>query len=273
MRRILTAIILIPLVVGLVLWGHPTILVAVQAAITLLALWEWFRIAEAATGVQPQRTIGYIFGLGVALSPLANEPAVWMLGILVLFLLCLAISELFAGDDIRKYLSIVATTALGVLYVAIPMALLSWVALSEDGRFLTLFTLVVIWCGDSAGFFVGRSIGKHRSSPIISPKKTWEGTIGSFIAAILVGAIAAQYFWGTEPTWMAVVLAAGLNIAGQLGDLAESAFKRSAGVKDSSGLIPGHGGVLDRIDALLLAAPILWYYWLWTMLEGIPSTL
>ncbi|MGH9784126.1 MAG: phosphatidate cytidylyltransferase [Terriglobia bacterium] len=103
----------------------------------------------------------------------------------------------------------------------------------------------------------------HKSSPRISPNKTWEGTAASFAAALLVGLVTGLYFGGNDSVAEPIVLAGLLNIAGQLGDLAESALKRSAGVKDSSQLIPGHGGVLDRVDALLFAAPVLWYYWLW----------
>lgn len=152
------------------------------------------------------------------------------------------------------------------MYVALPLALLVWVWLQSDGPFHVLFTLVVIWVGDTAGFFFGRAFGKHKSSPRISPNKTWEGTAASFAAALLVGLVTGVYFWGGDSLAEPIVLAGLLNIAGQLGDLAESALKRSAGVKDSSQLIPGHGGVLDRIDALLFAAPVLWYYWLWKAL-------
>jgi phosphatidate cytidylyltransferase len=150
-----------------------------------------------------------------------------------------------------------------VLYVGVPLGLLVRIWQQEDGPFYLLFTLIIIWTGDTAGYYIGKNFGKHKSSPRISPNKTWEGTVASFVAALLVATIAAFYFWGGNQPAELIVLAGLLNVAGQLGDLAESGLKRRAGVKDSSNLIPGHGGVLDRIDALLFAAPVLWYYWLW----------
>ena len=175
-------------------------------------------------------------------------------------------AAMLPGREITGYLKSVAATFFGVVYVAVPLSLLVWVCLQQDGPYWTLFTLVVIWVSDSAAYFVGRAFGKHKSSPRISPNKTWEGTCASFAAALLVGLLYALFFWEGSRSGELVVLAACLNVAGQLGDLAESALKRSAGVKDSSHLIPGHGGVLDRIDAVLFAAPVLWYYWVWRLL-------
>ena len=262
MRRILTAFLLIPLTVGLVLWAHPYLLVAVQLVITLTALWEFFRLAEAATDAKVLRGTGYAFATAVALCPLTGSLPTNVLMAAVFFLMMLLVVAMSPRREIKGYLASVSTTLFGVVYVAVPLSLLVWVCLQEDGRFLILFALVVIWVSDSAAYFVGRTWGKHKSSPRISPNKTWEGTVTSLAAALLVGLLYAQFLWGVDPYWEPVLLAAFLNVAGQLGDLGESALKRSAGVKDSSHLLPGHGGVLDRIDALLLAAPVLWYYWL-----------
>jgi phosphatidate cytidylyltransferase len=141
---------------------------------------------------------------------------------------------------------------------------------SEDGKSLVLFLLCVVWAGDIAAMFVGRTLGRHKLAPKLSPNKTWEGAAGSVAGSLLVTvgvlALALQLakrdililaFPG--PVWYWLVLALIVNVAAQVGDLAESALKRSAGVKDSGTLLPGHGGVLDRIDALLVAAPVLWY--------------
>ena len=147
--------------------------------------------------------------------------------------------------------------------MAFPLALLVWVCLRYDGPYWALFTLAVIWVGDTAAFFIGGAFGKQKLAPRISPGKTWVGAGASLAAAMLAAAVAARFFWEGSGYAEPVLLAIALNLAGQLGDLAESALKRNAGVKDSSHLVPGHGGVLDRIDALLFAAPVLWYYWLW----------
>jgi phosphatidate cytidylyltransferase len=154
-------------------------------------------------------------------------------------------------------------TLLGLFYVPVPLFLLVWVCVQNGGPRQVLFALIVIWIGDTTAYFVGRSLGRRKLAPHVSPNKTWEGTVASFVVALLVGFVSAGFSWDDVGYMELTLLAAALNVAGQLGDLAESALKRSAGVKDSSHLIPGHGGVLDRIDALLFASPVLWYYWLW----------
>ena len=267
MKRIVTGILLIAAVVYLVLWGSIYLLVTVSLLISLLGLWEFFRFSEAA-GVPPFRAPGYLVAAAWSFLPLYDSSAVRILaGLALLVLVWLTITLLPGMDRIRLLRSSHFATLLGVVYVTAPLGLLVWVWKQDDGPFYTLFALVVLWSSDTAAFFIGKNFGKHKSSPRISPNKTWEGNIASFVAALLVGLITARYFWGgadglygfAEP----MALAAALNVAGQFGDLAESALKRSARVKDSSQLVPGHGGVLDRIDALLFAAPVLWYYWLW----------
>jgi phosphatidate cytidylyltransferase len=124
-----------------------------------------------------------------------------------------------------------------------------------------LFALVITWVGDTAAYFVGRWIGKHALAPHLSPKKTWEGTVASFLGSLIVAVVFVR--WIHAPLQYLLGMAAVGNVAGQVGDLLESAYKRSAGIKDSGSLLPGHGGVLDRIDALILAIPVVWYYWIW----------
>ena len=275
MRRILTAVILIPLVVYPVLYGPLYLLVGIQLLCTALGLWEVMRLLRAiavqSSSALPtpfMERIGYPGGLllGLAFSQgnasLAESRVLTALVLIssIILLIVLAFA-LNLGRETR--LRIQFPAAVAVMYVAIPLGLLIWVWRQPDGPFHLLFLLVVIWASDTAGYFIGKNFGKHKSSPRISPNKSWEGTIASFLAALLVGAVTAVYFWGGDDLAELLALAALLNIAGQLGDLAESGLKRRAGVKDSSSLIPGHGGVLDRIDALLFAAPVLWYYWLW----------
>jgi phosphatidate cytidylyltransferase len=140
----------------------------------------------------------------------------------------------------------------------------------EGGPSLLLLLLLVVWSGDTAAFYVGKSIGRRKLAPNLSPNKTWEGTAASIAGSLVITSVLiqlAKYLTGRGidllaypgSVWSWLVLAIVLNVAAQLGDLAESALKRGAGVKDSGTLLPGHGGVLDRIDALLLAAPVLLY--------------
>jgi len=155
----------------------------------------------------------------------------------------------------------------GLLLVALPLTYaIRLHASGTDGPRLLMFVLVITWVGDTAAYFVGRAIGKHPLAPVLSPKKSWEGTIASILGALLVAVVFARWFIVPLPHLLAMAVVG--NIAGQAGDLLESAYKRSAGVKDSGSLLPGHGGVLDRIDALILAIPVVWYYWIWIYLPS-----
>jgi phosphatidate cytidylyltransferase len=158
----------------------------------------------------------------------------------------------------------------GLIWIAYPLTLIPLLWKQEDGPALLLFLMVCVWSGDIAALYIGRAFGKHKLAPRLSPGKTWEGSIASIAGSMLVAGLVV-YISDTlsargntvlhisEPLWQSLALAAIINIAAQLGDLLESAIKRGAGVKDSGTILPGHGGILDRIDALLLAAPILWF--------------
>ena len=262
MKRILTAIILIPAVVGLVLWGHAYLLAGISAVIAELGLWEFFRLAEA-SGSRVARSSGYAFAAAIVFSGIAQNSSVCVLGAIVFFLMLAMTWAMFSGRELKGFLAEIASTLLGIAYVAIPLSLLVWVCLRPGGRALALFALVLVWTGDTMAFFVGSHWGKHKLAPRISPGKTWEGTLASFGSTIGVGLLYVRFFSSGFGYGEAALLSASVNVAAQVGDLAESALKRGAGVKDSSNLVPGHGGVLDRIDALLFAAPVLWYYCLW----------
>jgi phosphatidate cytidylyltransferase len=262
MRRILTAVLLIPCIVGLVLWGPSYLLAVFQLALAEVALWEFFRLAEG-SGARVVRVPGYVFAGAISVLSLAGPAPVWLLAALVLFLMVLLEWAMLSRQEMAGFLASASSTFLGVFYVAVPLSLLVWVCLRPGGRLLVLFGLIAVWVGDTAAFFVGSAWGRHKLSLQISPGKTWEGSAASLTAAVLAGLIFVRFFWRGTDYLEAAALAVVINIAAQTGDLAESALKRSAGVKDSSHLVPGHGGVLDRIDALLFAAPVLWYYYVW----------
>ena len=158
----------------------------------------------------------------------------------------------------------------GLIWIAYPLSLIPLLWKQEDGPALVVFLMLAVWSGDIAALYVGRAVGKHKLAPRLSPGKTWEGAIASILGSLaitggllyvsdLLAARGNLILHIGEPLWQTLTLAAVLNIAAQLGDLLESAVKRGAGVKDSGTLLPGHGGILDRIDALLLATPVLWY--------------
>jgi phosphatidate cytidylyltransferase len=181
-----------------------------------------------------------------------------------------------------------AASAFAFVYIAIPMALLVAIRQQPAGAIWTIYTLLAVWAGDIFAYFVGKSLGRHRMSPEISPKKTWEGAVASILASVIVGTLWIQHapgissallrvglidrrdgMFGLEqpPLWPIILLSAVVNIAAQLGDLVESLIKRGAGVKDSGTILPGHGGMLDRIDALLFAVPVVWAYGAWRLMQ------
>jgi phosphatidate cytidylyltransferase len=168
------------------------------------------------------------------------------------------------------------------------MAMLVQLRQQWAGAFWLLYLLLVVWAGDIFAYFVGRSLGRHLMSPRISPKKTWEGAAASLAASLMVGILLFNHalqistfllrvglierrdgLFGLEKPelWPIILLTIALNVAAQLGDLLESLIKRGAGVKDSGAILPGHGGMLDRIDALLFAAPVLWMWAAWRVMQ------
>ena len=190
--------------------------------------------------------------------------------------------------DLRSGYPAAAAAAFGFAYIALPMAMLVQLRQQWAGAFYLLYLLLVVWAGDIFAYFVGKSIGRHLMAPRISPKKTWEGAAASLVASVAVGwalfAHAEQIssallrvglitrrdgLFGLEQPAMGpiILLTIALNVAAQLGDLVESLIKRGAGVKDSGTILPGHGGMLDRIDALLFAAPVLWVYAAWRVMQ------
>jgi phosphatidate cytidylyltransferase len=143
--------------------------------------------------------------------------------------------------------------------VAFPLSfLISLHAVHGLGPRLVLFLLALLWVGDSLAYFTGRAVGRHKMAPQLSPGKTWEGAVANLLGSVLVAFAAAR--WIALPLVHLCGMAALANLAGQLGDLTESAYKRAAGAKDSGSLLPGHGGMLDRVDSLIFAAPVVWYY-------------
>ena len=279
LTRVLTALVLIPVVVGLVLFT-PTWAVAIATAvITVLALWEYFALGDA-IGHRAHRLWTIFCSLGIVAaqwrdiasdSPVASvltnvyhtnsfafrdSPS---MSVFASFVLGLTLLILFTDRPLVETLPSAGISSSALLLVALPLSFAVRLhALRVDGPRLLLFALMIIWASDTVAYFVGRAIGKHPLAPKISPKKTWEGSI-----AAMIGSLAVAYgfhFWLTIPLPHLFAMAALGNIAGQMGDLLESACKRSAGVKDSGGLLPGHGGVLDRIDALILCIPVIWYY-------------
>jgi phosphatidate cytidylyltransferase len=281
--RVVTAVVLVPLVVGTLWWGPTGLVAAVVAGVTLLALWEFFALGEKAglrgyprwtmacalwlvyeqwaAGTVTQWTLSNL-SLTRASETLALPLDVVLLG----FMLGAATLAVVGRRPLAELVGAVSVSAAALVFVALPLSYLVRIhGIDRRGRELLLFTLVLIWVGDSLAYFVGRAIGRLPMAPTISPKKTWEGAAGNVVGSL--AAAAAFAWWMKIDAKQLLILAVLANGAGQMGDLVESAYKRGAGMKDSGTLLPGHGGVLDRIDSLIFAAPAVWCYF-WFVLGG-----
>ena len=274
MKRIITALVLILAVLALIFFGQLWMITLAAALIAELAAYEYLKLAAVGAeshGLKLRIPVWWM-ALGTALAfvvTLPNFPVEAQLPVLSALTLAL-----FAWNGFRSPLiQVLPDTAqglFGLIYIAYPLTLIPLLWKQEDGPALVLFLMVCVWAGDIAALYIGRAFGKRKLAPRLSPGKTWLGSIasiaGSMLAAGLVVFIADTLtargntlLHISQPLWQSLLLAAILNVAAQLGDLLESAIKRGAGVKDSGTMLPGHGGILDRIDALLLAAPVLWF--------------
>jgi phosphatidate cytidylyltransferase len=287
-KRVATAAILIPCVVGLVLLAPTSVVAIATALVILLAMFEFFSLGDA-IGHRAYRfwtascALLFVFvqwtaSVGLSRGSLhefqyfimirkSAIPAPAIEDVFFVFLLGVAALTLRTKRPMVEALPAAGISSSGLILVALPLTFAVRLhGLPQDGPAILLFALVITWVGDTVAYFVGRAIGKHKLAPVLSPNKSWEGSIASILGALLVAVVFSR--WLSVPLPHLLAMAAVGNIAGQAGDLLESAYKRSAGVKDSGSLLPGHGGVLDRIDALILTIPVVWYYWIWIYLPS-----
>ncbi|HEY2169414.1 MAG TPA: phosphatidate cytidylyltransferase [Candidatus Angelobacter sp.] len=297
MKRVLTAVVLVPVVL-LVLFKAPNWLYsAFIGLIAVLAVHEYFGIAfryqQKLHAYVVEVAIGlYFLGqclYGISAFGVANFGRAFELwatnatGVRVLPLVLVVLGMCLW--QVRDVLPAAAYSYFGFIYVAFTLGVISTIGHFENGRVTIFVFLLVVWSGDIFAYYIGRSFGRHKLAETVSPKKTWEGAIASTAGAILVSVLLFHYVRSIgmvlvklhalpsesllftdirlyAPDWqLAATFGLLVNIAAQLGDLAESAFKRGADIKDSGTLLPGHGGLLDRIDAMLFAAPVLWFFY------------
>jgi phosphatidate cytidylyltransferase len=297
LKRILTAVVLIPIVLLLVLRAPVPVLALVAALVALLAAQELLKLSES-YGIRPFRWPTYIFFgvffLLLAINPPGQTPLVSTANLIGTAAFAAALATFFflsigmARPDLDSAFPAAMVSAFAFGYIALPLGFLVQLRQQAAGALWVLYLLLLVWAGDIFAYFVGRSLGRHLMAPRISPKKTWEGAVASLLASLAVGMLLYKYalplcaallnlhlitardgYFALQklPLWPTLVLSATVNVASQLGDLVESLIKRGAGVKDSGTLLPGHGGMLDRIDALLFAAPVLWYYAAWRVMQ------
>jgi phosphatidate cytidylyltransferase len=252
MKRVLTALVLFPLVTYVVLWSPSWTVLAVTAIVALLCFYEYSGIAAAyqAGNLGP---LGY--GAGLLILVLPGDGYVVLT---VIAAALLALSLALRAGDVRAGILRAALLLLGVVYVFgcwrfAPL-------LAAQNRYWLLYALVLNWIGDIGAYYVGRAVGRHKLAPMVSPGKSWEGSAASLAASLIFGFFFLRWAIPAVPPASALALTTVANVAGQFGDLCESALKRGAAVKDSGTLLPGHGGWLDRVDSTLFTLPVVYLY-------------
>ncbi|MEO5936942.1 MAG: phosphatidate cytidylyltransferase [Terriglobales bacterium] len=288
MKRVLTAVVLIPIVLVVVFKTPLWVFAAAVGVFALIAAWEYLNIArhlDAGVPVFLGMVQALLFSglLTFALRSEDQRVAIAATAAMAVLLLLYPLLLLVAQMRLADFRSSIASSALAsfvVPYVVLPFASLILIRSFNSGWFFIIWLFAMVWSGDIFAYYVGKNFGKRLIAPRVSPKKTWEGTIASVIGSATVswllcanvasieawlrnsGILVSESVFGSPatlqapPLWVPLVLAVIINIVAQLGDLAESMLKRAANVKDSGSILPGHGGMLDRVDALLFAAPV-----------------
>ncbi len=266
LKRWISGLILAPCLILFILFAPRLLFLVFILGVTLLGLKEYYALALPEL-LPHKKMLGIFLSLLLPIFLYWKDSGGFAAGVtlILIFLFVLALGE---QRDFSRQVDRVSRHTLGLFYVPFLLAHFLLMHRMEEGRLWILFTLVVTYCGDTAAFYVGRTWGRKKLAPAISPGKTVEGGAGA-IGGSVAGALFFRFFFLPQfPAFQALFLAVGVGIIGQLGDLFESLLKRGAAVKDSGTLIPGHGGLLDRIDSVLFAVPLVYYY-LWGMKLGI----
>lgn len=250
MKRVLTALLLIPAVLAIIVLAPDWAFLTVVALVAALCFREYARLVEG-HGIERPGPLGYAAGLLALLLPAPDLPVLTLLA-----LVTMAVALRY--DDFAKSLPYSACLVTGVLYVF--GAWRCGIHLRHQHPAWLVYALALNWVGDTAALYAGRAFGRHKMAPRASPKKTWEGAAASLAASTLFGWFFLSRTLPQVPAWHAVALSMAASVAGQIGDLAESAVKRGAQLKDSGTSLPGHGGWLDRVDSTLFAMPVVYFY-------------
>jgi phosphatidate cytidylyltransferase len=273
MKRLLTAAIGTPLVLAAVFLLQSWWFFALMALVVEVATWEYVEIARARAPKAPLRLLLLLVpaaAAGLSLAMICTDPdtlRLLLFGAALLLSVGFGTLLLLSRTPLEETLAAFGILGFGLPYLALPLTSLHLLQRLDPWAIVLL--LAIVWLGDTAAYYVGSRVGRHKLAPVISPKKSWEGAAASFAVALIAAAVWDVCRRGRlEPGLLAV--AAATAVAAQIGDLAESMIKRGSGVKDSGTILPGHGGALDRVDALLFGAPVL-LFGLWLLGTGFPG--
>ncbi|MCF8144073.1 MAG: phosphatidate cytidylyltransferase [Deltaproteobacteria bacterium] len=257
LKRWLTALIAVPILVFLIGSGPRWLFYSVICAASLAGLLEYYAMTSARLPKPLPWLTGFLTFLlfaAIYLRQIMLVPAIILLWAIVPMTLIMAAGpRKYAAEDLGK-------TLFGPVYAALPLALLILIDIRPKGPVWIFFLLTVVFASDTGAFYFGRLLGRHKLYEAVSPNKTWEGAVGGLVAGLMAGALFIRLIGPSTLDLKVLILTAFLSTAGQIGDLCESMLKRSHGVKDSGHILPGHGGILDRIDGLLFAIPVLYVY-------------
>jgi len=258
LARVLSGIVAIPIVLGIVLYGSPWLFFALVFLAVIIGCREFFSMTARA-GTPGFPVAGY--ALAAALLLCFYFPPVYFLAWGVAAGVFIPLAWFLGDKNVEASVRNIAATLLGVLYVAGLSGYFIAIRGFEGGNHFIVLLFMIVWFGDTAAYYGGRSLGRRPLAPAVSPNKTLEGAAFGLAGSLLAGLAAHYGFLQTVPLAHCLIVGVVCGMIGQFGDLVESLLKRSTGVKDSGALIPGHGGVLDRIDSLLFAGPVFYIYY------------
>lgn len=258
MKRWVTGLVAVPLLIVIITFGSEEIFAVLIISASLIGVWEYNRMAF---GTEPcgEKAETMIIALLILLTAASGNLRIFVaiLSLSVMALMILQLPRIASGG---RDMNSVGRTILGLMYVPLLMSHFILIRQTPQGVRWIFFILVLAFSGDIAAYYIGRRYGKRKLLPEVSPGKTVEGIFGLIVGSIAGCLIFRHFFFPELPVAHTVILGLVGSVVGQLGDLAESALKRGAGVKDSSALLPGHGGILDRLDCLMFITPYVYYY-------------
>jgi len=257
LKRVLSTVVLLPIFLSIVMIGPRWLFAATLVLVGAAGQWEFTGMFERA-GVRTRRRLGLVGGVAVT----AGFALPWVDGAeaFTAVLLVVLAAALWPSRGAGIEWPPVVITAFGICYVNWLLGHGVWLRDLPSGKEWVLLLIWVTWLGETAAYLVGSTIGRRALAPVISPRKTVEGAVAQLAISVAAATIGQAWFFPALPREHAIAVGIVLGVVGQIGDLAESALKRSAGTKDTGHLIPGHGGILDRIDSLLFNTPVLFYY-------------
>ena len=257
-KRIASALVILPPLVWFLCYASPVWFLILVLALIGLSLYEYFHILQQVR-LSLCTSVTFLAAFVLAIVAYLDEDWRWLPIVLFLSIVALTLSVMVLPSGGSAIFPTLVYSIFGLLFIGWNLSHLLLLRLLPAGQWYILFLCAVVWVGDSAAMYVGKSLGRSKMAPTISPGKTWEGAVGGTVGGVLTAVVSAGFWLPHVVLWQCAILGLCISLAAQMSDLGESMLKRYAGVKDSGGLIPGHGGILDRVDSMLFAAPTLVY--------------